>query len=187
MWGWPIPILFVCQYFVSGSFVVGNVYRRGMTIAAKDNDESGKLEALRLYLERNAEPKLYRSYNRQFEPAYHVAERDAEDISHRNSFEPEDGEIDAIGNKFIQTEDKHSRSSISQPETIPEVIQKLPVNVQKQARAKLNKDNANSPLAHKSERAPTDKTSDIYFIALVAGCSVAGVSGVIAAGFCWYK
>lgn len=41
--------------------------------------------------------------------------------------------------------------------------------------------------AHHLQSSITSTTSDVYFIALVAGCSAAAVFGVMAAGFCWYK
>jgi len=75
----------------------------------------------------------------------------------------------------------------SQPESIPAVAQKTPENSQKQTRAPVNKPVAAQFVQDSTVKKQSDKTSDIYFVALVAGCSGAAVFGVVAAGFCWYK
>lgn len=51
----------------------------------------------------------------------------------------------------------------------------------------------NSPVAHHRKQLPTsekDKSngfSDVYFVAIVAGCSAVAIFGVVAAGYCFYK
>ncbi|XP_059472285.1 uncharacterized protein LOC132194799 isoform X2 [Neocloeon triangulifer] len=37
------------------------------------------------------------------------------------------------------------------------------------------------------EPAPSEPDSEVYFLAIIAGCSAAGIVAVIATGICWYK
>lgn len=99
--------------------------------------------------------------------------------------EPEEREIDSIGKSLSRVESTRITEAATQQQQQGEVpietMQKYPKEDKKQARA---------PLAHFAERSDPEikpKSSDIYFIALVAGCSGAAVFGVVAAGLCWYK
>lgn len=96
--------------------------------------------------------------------------------------DPEEREIDSIGQSLSQSESTRATEAITQHGELPvESLQNYPKEDKKQPRA---------PLARLAEQEPEikqKKSSDIYFIALVAGCSGAAVFGVVAAGLCWYK
>ncbi|XP_067137036.1 neural proliferation differentiation and control protein 1 isoform X1 [Centruroides vittatus] len=91
-----------------------------------------------------------------------------------------------------KVDDFYKTHSVSNSDIIKEE-KKSPTPVQ-QAEFSVTNSANNSPVAYHHKQLPnTEKKdeskgfSDVYFVAIVAGCSAVAIFGVVAAGYCFYK
>ncbi|KFM81324.1 Neural proliferation differentiation and control protein 1, partial [Stegodyphus mimosarum] len=106
---------------------------------------------------------------------------------------PDEGvEINAKASAYASVKDVNDEEHLGENEVSPEEFSDQSVSPTPAERTEDATARKTAPYTLKRQQTESvmkeeDSFSDIYFVAIVAGCCAAGIFGVISAGFCFYR